>query len=518
MIKSNGGIIGPDNVTTGGAFGTASGVFKLGEVTNLIKESKWPTPGPQGFQVANSCRFNDGSSDYMLKTASAGNRRTFTFSTWLKLSQLTTARNLFTSWSANNDAGFTYLAITDGDKIKFSGYGTTYLETTQLLRDSSSWYHLMLAVDTTSGTANNRCRIYLNGSEITSFGTRNNPSQNADLAYNQNSVDLVLGSNNYGGSKGNYFDGYLAETVWIDGTQYAASDFGEFNSQTGIWVPKVVTGLTFGTNGFYLDFKDSANLGNDANGGTDLTEANLTSLDQTTDTPTNNFITLNPLIGYTSQTDNQVYSEGNTIIIPNSTDNYGTGSSTIGLKGGKWYWEAQIVWNGTSNNANFPRTIGFCTENYLFNYSYLGQDGESWGIIFADASPDIWRLEHGGSSGDISGATTMANGGTMNLALDLDNGKFYVGYNGTFFTSGDPTSGATGTGAIATLDATDLSKYIFPAVTNATNSTYYKFNFGNPAYAISSGNTDGNGFGNFEYAVPTGYLSINTKNLAAVLA
>ena len=102
----------------------------------------------------------------------------------------------------------------------------------------------------------------------------------------------------------------------------------------------------------------------------------------------------------------------------------------------------------------------------------------------------------------------------MNLALDLDNGKFYVGYNGTFFTSGDPTSGATGTGAIATLSATDLSKFLFPAVTNATNSTYYKFNFGNPAYAISSGNQDGDGFGNFEYAVPSGYFSINTKNLA----
>ena len=506
---ANGGIIGPVNIPTST---TATGVWQQDEQYEAKVTDTWPQ---RALFTTKSLRFNDGSSDYLNRTpSSAGNRRTFTFSTWLKLSQLTTARYLFTSWSANNDAGFTYLSLTDGDKIKFAGYGTTYLETTQLLRDPSSWYHLMLAVDTTSGTANNRCRIYLNGSEITSFGTRNNPSQNADLAYNQNSVDLVLGSNNYGGSKGNYYDGYMAEVILIDGQQLAPTLFGVTNSD-GVWTPIPYTG-TFGTNGFNLQFENAAALGTDSSpNGNTFTVNNLTSIDQTTDYPVVNYITLNPLIGYTSNTDNQVYSEGNTIIIPNSTDNYGTGYSTIGIKGsGKWYWEAQIVWNGTSNNANFPRTIGFVTEDYGFNYSYLGQDGESWGILFADAATDIWSLEHGGSSGAISGATTMANGGTMNLALDLDNGKFYVGYNGTFFTSGDPTSGATGTGAIATLDATDLSKYIFPAVTNTTNSTYYKFNFGNPAYSISSSNADGNGYGNFEYAVPSGYYALNTANLA----
>ena len=211
-----------------------------------------------GYQVDNSCRFNDGSSDHMFKTASAGNRRTFTFSTWFKRGQLGTNQQLFTSYSAANAGGFAYMQLEApesgviGDRISLEVYGTILLKTNQVLRDPSSWYNLVIAVDTTSGTANNRCRMYLNGTEITSFATRNNPDQNFDFAYNQNSVDLVLGSNNYGGNKGNYFDGYLAETVWIDGTQYAASDFGEFNSQTGIWVPKVVTGLTFGTNGFYL--------------------------------------------------------------------------------------------------------------------------------------------------------------------------------------------------------------------------------------------------------------------------
>ena len=474
--------------------------------TNSVKDT--------GFDVANSCRFNDDDSAYMHKTpGGAGNRRKFTISAWVKRGQVTTNSFIFSAWTADNDAGHFAFGFESAERLTVDTYSTNLLTTTRTFTDPSAWYHVVCAIDTENDTANNRVRLYVNGVEETSFATRNNPTEDVDLQAN-NAVIQAVGTNYYNSQGNVFYDGYMAEFCMIDNQQLTPTSFGEFDSDSGIWKPIDVSGLTFGTNGFYLDFEASGNLGNDANGGTDLTEVNLAATDQTTDTCTNNFITLNPLVGVTSQTDNQVYSEGNTIIIPNSTDNYGTGFSTIGLKGGKWYWEAQIVWNGTSNNANFPRTIGFCTENYLFNYSYLGQDEESWGIIFADASTDIWRLEHGGSSDDISGATTMANGGTMNLALDLDNGKFYVGYNGTFFTSGDPTSGATGTGAIATLSATDLSKFLFPAVTNATNSTYYKFNFGNPAYAISSGNQDGDGFGNFEYAVPSGYFSINTKNLA----
>ena len=466
-----------------------------------------------GFDVANSCRFNPGDSAYMHKTPDAGDRQKATFSCWIKRSLIGSAQTLF--WAGSDNSNYqTFPRFLANDKIVVaeinSGSTTWEIFTDRVFKDISAWYHIVVAMDTTQATAANRVKIYVNGVQETSLNIDGGyPAEDRNTLINT-AVPHQIGHDYVA----QYYGGYVAEACFIEGSQNAPTDFGEFDEDSGIWKPIDVSGLTFGTNGFYLDFEASGNLGNDANGGTDLTEVNLAATDQTTDTCTNNFITLNPLVGVTSQTDNQVYSEGNTIIIPNSTDNYGTGFSTIGLKGGKWYWEAQIVWNGTSNNANFPRTIGFCTENYRFNYSYLGQDEESWGIIFADASTDIWRLEHGGSSDDISGATTMANGGTMNLALDLDNGKFYVGYNGTFFTSGDPTSGATGTGAIATLSATDLSKFLFPAVTNATNSTYYKFNFGNPAYAISSGNQDGDGFGNFEYAVPSGYFSINTKNLA----
>ena len=487
--------------------------------TNSIKDT--------GFNVANSLRFNKGSSDYLNRTATSGNRQVATFSGWVKKSSEGVDTNrVFLEY--NSGTNYFEIRFREGSsretiRIYEELNGGTGFEliTTKEFADLGAWYHIAVVIKTTEGTAANRIKLYINGVQETSFATETYPDQNYNVQMNVADKAVQIGAYSFAGS--NYFAGYMSEMVWLDGTAASITDLGEFDSDSGIWKPINVSGLTFGNNGFYLEFKqagtgtNASGMGADTSGNTNhFAVNNLTAIDQTTDTCTNNFITLNPLVESTSQTDNQVYSEGNTIIIPNSTDNYGTGFSTIGLKGGKWYWEAQIVWNGTSNNANFPRTIGFCTENYRFNYSYLGQDEESWGIIFADASTDIWRLEHGGSSGDISGATTMANGGTMNLALDLDNGKFYVGYNGTFFTSGDPTSGATGTGAIATLTATDLSKFLFPAVTNATNTTYYKFNFGNPAYSISSSNTDGNGYGNFEYAVPSGYLSINTKNLAEV--
>ena len=476
--------------------------------TNSIKDT--------GYNVANSLRFNSGSSDSLSRTpSSASNRRTFTFSSWIKRSALT---NFFSIFNGGTSGSIEYFLWWNDDTLAFSNFnaGDFIVRTNAKFRDVSAWYHLVLSVDSTQGTAANRIKIYVNGVQETSLAQSSYPDENYDFQINNNVVQYV-GHNEY-----NYMNGYMAETVLIDGLQLAPTSFGEFDSDNGIWKPIDVSGLTFGTNGFYLEYKqagtsaNSSGLGADTSGNDHhFTVNNLTAVDQTTDTCTNNFMTLNPLITLTSVTDNQVYSEGNTIVIPNSTDNYGTAFGTFGATKGKWYWEAQIIWNGTSNNANFPKQIGFMREDYAFNKSYLGQnDDQTWGVGFADLDTDGWGLDHNGSFGAISGATTLADDKMVMFALDLDNGKFYMGYDGTFFTSGDPTSGATGTGAIATLDATDLSFTIIPALTNATNTTYYKMNFGNPAYAIASSNADGNGFGNFEFAVPSGYFSWCTKNLS----
>jgi len=478
-----------------------------------------------GYNVANSLRFNQPSSDYLNRTpSSAGNQRTFTVSFWYKRTNFG-AKDIIMSTTNGGSTFFNFGFIGSGthaDKFQFYWYdgSTDYgYHSARLFRDTSAWYHVVLAVDTTQGTESNRAKVYINGVQETLTATYGAFPQNLDTYFNKNNVHYIGYDHD---SSGALLNGYLSEVVNIDGSQLAPDQFGEFDEDSGIWKPIDVSGLTFGTNGFYLDFEESgtgtnaSGMGADTSGNTNhFAVNNLTAIDQSTDTCTNNFITLNPLIGTGTYTDNQVYSEGNTIVIPNSTDNYGTAFGTFGATKGKWYWEAQIVWNGTSNNANFPKQIGFMREDYTFNKSYLGQnDDQTWGVAFHDLGTDGWGLDHNGSFSAISGATTMANGGTVMLALDLDNGKFYMGYNGTFFTSGDPTSGATGTGAIATLDATDLSFTIIPAVTNATNSTYYKFNFGNPAYSISSGNTDGDNYGNFEYAVPSGYFSWCTKNLA----
>ena len=466
-----------------------------------------------GYAVDNSCRFN-GTAAYLNRTQGTSTNLTkFAWSGWIKRSKLAADQVVTMNYASASNYGYFYFRGTDDLRIFDRGAGgDTVAISDMLFRDISAWYHIALIIDTTQATNTNRLKLYVNGI-LQGLNGVTYPAENASLGWKvANTSNTFLMRAN---SADSYVGGYLAEVAYVDGTANAITDFGEFDEDSGIWKPIDVSGLTFGNEGYYLDFQDSANLGNDVTGGTDFTENSLAAIDQTTDTPTNNFITLNPLITLTSRTDNQVYSEGNTIVIPNSTDNYGTAFGTFGATRGKWYWEAQIIWNGTSNNANFPKQIGFMREDYAFNKSYLGQnDDQTWGVAFHDLGTDGWGLDHNGSFSAISGATTLADDKMVMFALDLDNGKFYMGYDGSWFTSGDPTSGATGTGAIATLDATDLSFTIIPALTNATNTTYYKMNFGNPAYAIASSNTDGDGFGNFEFAVPSGYFSWCTKNLA----
>jgi len=460
-----------------------------------------------GFDVDNSVRFNDGDSAYMHKTAAAGNRRTFTFSTWFKRGQLGTNQQLFNSYSAANAGGFAYMQLEAiesgvvGDRISLEVYGTILLKTTQVLRDPSSWYHLVIAVDTTSGTANNRCRMYLNGTEITDFVTRNNPDQNFDFAFNQNNIDMYLGSNNYGGNKGNYFDGYMAEVVWIDGTQYAASDFGEFDEDSGIWKPlESVSDLTFGTNGFYLDFKASGNLGNDANGGTDLGETNLTAVDQSTDTCTNNFSTINALDNFYF---GGTLSEGNVKVLSIAgVESYIT--NTIPVATGKWYWEIKITASGSgkefvgivdkvSTNTNFTPYSGNTQA-----ISYYGNNGHA---------------KAGSGSSNSSYGDTFGAGDIIGVAMDLDNNKLYFSKNGTFQDSGDPTSGSTGTGALA-IPATPHDGVYYAQFANIHNTaSTFEANFGNPSFT-GTDQADGNGFGSFEYAVPSGYFALCTKNLS----
>ena len=510
MIKSNGGIIGPDNVTTGGAFGSASGVFKLGEVTNLIKDSKWPTAGPQGYQVANSCRFNSGSSDTLNRNPSgASNRKTYTISFWVKRAKIGSRQSIFNNTDGSGQDGV-YFDFQADDTFLFNDYGTgAYLtprfETTQVFRDTSAWYHIVYAVDTTQGTESNRVKIYVNGNQVTNFDVANYPSLNQDTLWNRTDM-IYIGTYTAGG---NYLGAYLSEVINIDGLQLDPTSFGEFNSQTGIWVPKSVTGLTFGTNGFYLPFTNASALGEDFSGeDNDFTVNNLTSLDQSTDTCSTNFATLmHPGYDDAGNVWQNILSEGN-LFGASTSGGYSNYIGTIGLSTGKWYWETKVTLSAATN-ANSG--TGIKSAEYTQRSAW--QSGS--GSYYFSTTGDIGNATTPGTSY----GSAISSGNIVGVAYDATNGVIWFSINGTWQNSATISEIEAGTTTNAAFSSIASGTYL-PFGTDATGSrTFdYGFNFGSPFYAISSGNTDGNGFGNFEYSVPSGYLSINTKNLAAVLA
>jgi hypothetical protein len=461
--------------------------------TNSVKDT--------GYDVANSCRFNDDDTAYMHKTpSSSGSQRTFTFSTWWKQGDLASSSVIFSSGESDGDPNFAiyYNSSQKLNVLYYEGSSLLQLITNAQYRDPSAWYHICVAIDTTQGTNTNRAKIYINGSQVTSLGTATYCNQNVDISINTNSYRMAIGA---GVGNGDVADGYAAETVFIDGTAYAADSFGEFDSDSAIWKPINVSGLTFGTNGFYLDFEDSANLGNDANGGTDLTEVNLAATDQSTDTCTNNYCTINPLDNYYSAA---TFSEGN---IKVSSARYAGVTSTFALTKGKWYFEYKCV--SRSNTSGF---VGITSATATAtNYEFGNQSGANVGYSVSLHNGSVY-----GNGGQVAAAGTFETieGGDFGMvALDFDNNKIYYGKDGTWGNSQNPENGTNALSIVAvTQGASGYWRIYVGGETN--NATVFEMNFGSPPYAISSGNTDGNGYGNFEYAVPSGYYALNTKNLA----
>jgi hypothetical protein len=446
-----------------------------------------------GYEIDNSLRFNDGSSDYLSRTQSTGNRKTWTYSVWIKRSQLGTNQNwgITQEDAANNNA--MPCSFNTFDKIDWYDYNAPsvsgQLSTNRVFRDTSAWYHIVLAVDTTNATADDRMKMYVNGVQETSFATRVNPSLNYDFNINVNTKLCAIGAY-YTSSPATFYDGYMSEINFIDGQQLAPSDFGEFDEDSGIWKPIAYTG-TYGTNGFYLEFKDSSALGDDTSGNSnDFTVNNLTAIDQSTDTPTNNFATMNPLVSVNSSN----FSEGNLKI--NLATNDDTAFSSIAVSQGKWYWEAK---RSTQGGRGYD---GVCS----FDVPEMG------GNAGRDASTDFAYTDHNGVMNVSAGATSNSNtkgsalssGDIICYAFDADNGQLYATVNGNIDTTG--TANATG--------LTTGKNYFYFFEDSGSGSTTVEVNFGNPSFTISSGNSDANGYGNFEHAVPSGYYALCTANLA----
>ena len=446
-----------------------------------------------GFDVDNSCRF-DGSSSYLYKTpANAGNRLKYTFSTWVKKSKITGEQIIFTAYP--NNTNHTYLRFKSTGEIRYRDVASDstngQLITSAKFRDPSAWYHVVLVVDEENGTSGNRLILYVNGLRVTEFSTETMPT--AATTWNSANVKMEIGVTD-GGDGDDWFDGYMAETVFIDGSALAPTDFGEFDEDSGIWKPIKVSGLTFGTNGFYLDFKEASNLGNDANGGTDFTEVGLAAVDQSTDTCTNNFATINSLDNYYAQA---TFSNGNlTVVTPVSQ--YAYIRSTIAASSGKWYAELKITTASAADNQH-----GIVSDAAINSTGGVGERANAYGYRGSG------QVVSGGSVLSYSAASYTA-GDIISIAMDLDNNLIFFYKNGAIQNSG------TGLAITAPASTTD-GVYYFATSDNANlgGGTYqFDWNFGSPPFAISSGNADGNGFGNFEYAVPSGYFALNTKNLA----
>ena len=457
-----------------------------------------------GGDQGNSCRFSSGSSDSLTRTpSSASNRKTWTWSSWVKRSVLTSGdQSIFNSHTDAQNQLELYFNSDDSLYVtnRISNTGAN-LRTNAKFKDPSAWYHIVLAVDTTQGTDTNRMKLYVNGVQVTSFSETGYPGVNTDTAVN-NTVQHRIGDSNLEA----FFSGYIAEAVLIDGQQLAPTSFGEFDSDSGIWKPIDVSGLTFGTNGFYLDFKDSSALGADVSGNSNnYTVNNLVANNQTTDTPTNNFATVNSLDNFYEAS---TFSEGNLKIVTESGD-YSYNTSTIGLSSGKWYCEV-FVESSPTGNASIIGIAGRMSEaslgflgGYLDTYGFYGANGNMYNI---------------GGNGVTSYGSGYGVNSVIGIYMDLDNNKLYFAINGSIQNSG------TG----YTILAPNLTKagFYFPAAADNYNgsSGTFRLNFGNPIYALTSANTDVNGYGSFEYDPSSGtfdgaskdFLAICTKNLSEV--
>jgi len=455
-----------------------------------------------GYDVDNSLRF--GSNTYLTNTF--GSSPTLatknTISLWFKRSTLGTLQQLM---SANNNAAS--IVINTNDTIAFynnSGDVSGQLLGPRLYRDTSAWMHFVFATDTTQGTASNRLKVYINGVLETSFNNTGYPEQDVASALGTNGGDVKIGTRT---QNDRIFEGYIAETAFVDGQALAADSFGEFDN-SGNWRAIDISDLTFGNNGFYLESKaagtgtNASGMGADTSGNTNhFAVNNLTAVDQSTDTCTNNFCTWNPLDTFYNT---MTFQEGNTQgTKPNSTvESYGT--STFGITSGKWYAEFKVISFSGSNS-----TIGFGIIDRVAvqNDKEIGK--HTYGISYK-SNGDVFSAD----GNLLTNQGTLAANDIIGLYIDIDNLKFYFAKNGTIANSG------TGL-AIPALTSTLNGVYFFGFDNFQAGGSVHQANWGNPAYT-GTDKADANGFGSFEYDPSSGtfdsaskdFLALCTKNLA----
>ena len=426
-----------------------------------------------GTVIEKSVRFHDGDGAYFRRDASStGNRRTFTFSCWVKRIDLGAFRSVFAARESGTN-NLDYLLWWTDDTLAFTNYNSSNykVRTAVKYRDCNSWYHIVLAVDSTQATASNRVKMYVNGSQVTSFADVAYPSQNYDFEINRN-VRQYVGFNAF-----NYMDGYMANIHQVDGLQLDASAFGYTDDQTGIWRPKAYTGA-YGTNGFELKFEDDSDvtattLGRDSSGnGNNFTPTNLsvtagTADDVFADSPTksNKIAHFNRNLNFQADTEMR---EGGYRFVTGSSAQRQT-RSNLSLNSGKWYAEFTIYFSARSGSYPY---IGVGPNNN-FEQSWVGNRNvalNSAGVIYRSGG----TLETGHAS--------YANGDTISVAMDLDGSQganqIYWAKNNTWYRSADPSSLAGG----VNIPESDTGYYDFIVSLFAQNGGLWDANFGQRAF------------------------------------
>ena len=454
-----------------------------------------------GYTIARSVRLRSSASAYFNRTpASAGNQRTFTISAWVKRGKLGAFQQILRAYDGSSAYAGT-LQFTSSDTLEFTSGGaagyTCDLITTAVYRDPSAWYHIVLAFDSTQATSTNRTLMYVNGVQVTSFGTATYSAQNNLSTINTTNQHQIGGNTSY-------FDGYLTEINFVDGQALTPSSFGSTNSITGVWQPAKYTG-TYGTNGFYLNFSDNsaataAAIGKDYSGnGNNWTPNNISvtagvTYDSMLDTPTmyadggngrGNYATGNPLKTPTQLT----VSNANMTVAASGASINGNLFSTIGVSSGKWYFEATVSTN-TSSNA----IVGVGSAAASAN-AYLGSDANGWAV--APSAGTLYYYYNGVTNTlAVSGLTAT---GTFGVAFDADAGKMWVTDQTGSFTavnSGNPTSG---------------TNPLFSSLV-ATNNLFASI--GHSSVGSQTTQTSANyGQRPFTYTPPTGFVALNTQNL-----
>jgi hypothetical protein len=494
-------------------------VFDIGTYTGNGGQYRVGIPtlrgvGPSGKQVAGATRFRLGVPNYLTRTpGSTTSQTTSTWSFWVKKSALATDQQFFTAATSNHSSNPTisYIGFNSSDQLVYYSINNnvmTWNKSTNLVfRDTSVWTHFIVVTDTTNATSSNRIKIYVNGSEVTSWSNDSQPSQNATGFFNSSSATHVIGRE---AVRNRYpLDGYMSEAYFVDGQALTPSSFGEYNSD-GIWVPKAYSG-TYGTNGFYLPMNSSSNYATDQSGngnnftpsGFNTTTAN-TTYDIMTDSPTDylsgsmttannagNYATWSPLSGdnYVVSGSAASISNGNLDFIANQNVQWASNRSNwIIPTSGKWYFEATLGGSG-AGSGTFPVMVGV-----MLATSAIGTpnplSGQSYAYMYSSFDGKFYN----NNTYSITGST-WASGDVIGIALDIDNGAIYFSKNGTWQNSGSPTSGASKTGAIFT---TSIAGTRFtPCASHAATSSPLSLNGGQRA---------------FTYTPPSGYTALNTYN------